>query len=84
MSWIFGLNKGGGSEPPYIPPMPPYGGGGGVPGGDGSGDKGKKSEIGGDEMTPPKAWANFDPTGLERAAKAARELDRSSEYARVE
>ena len=34
-----------------------------------------------DEEPPkPKAWSNFDPSGLERAAKAARELDISSQY----
>eukprot|EP00794_Sanderia_malayensis_P015334 gene15334-16911_t len=83
MSWIFGVNKGGGgSEQPFVPPVSPFGPGGGVPppgGGDGSGgDKGGgRKDGGGDEKTPPKAWANFDPTGLERAAKAARELDRS-------
>ncbi len=79
MSWIFGVNKGG-AEPPYLPPLPPYGGGPPAPGGDGSGDKGK--DGGNEEMMkgPPKAWSNFDPTGLERAAKAARELDRSGKY----
>ena len=27
-----------------------------------------------------KKWTDFDPTGLERAAKAAWELDQSREY----
>ena len=27
-----------------------------------------------------KKWVGFDPTGLERAAKAARELDKSGEH----
>uniref|UniRef100_A0A8C3QSH4 ATPase family AAA domain containing 3A n=1 Tax=Cyanoderma ruficeps TaxID=181631 RepID=A0A8C3QSH4_9PASS len=31
----------------------------------------------GDRQTPKDKWSNFDPTGLERAAKAARELDAS-------
>merc|ERR1711973_687286 len=50
--------------------------GAGNPGGGGSSDGGGG---GGGEDTPatPKAWSNFDPTGLERAAKAARELDAS-------
>lgn len=39
-------------------------GAGGAPGGPG-GDR------------PGDKWSNFDPTGLERAAKAARELDKS-------
>ena len=29
-----------------------------------------------------KKWAGFDPTGLERAAKAARELDQSGQLKR--
>uniref|UniRef100_A0A8C0ZHA0 ATPase family AAA domain containing 3A n=1 Tax=Cyanistes caeruleus TaxID=156563 RepID=A0A8C0ZHA0_CYACU len=40
-----------------------------VPGGGGGGA--------GDRQTPKDKWSNFDPTGLERAAKAARELDAS-------
>jgi hypothetical protein len=28
-----------------------------------------------------KKWVEFDPTGLERAAKAVKELDHSSEFA---
>ncbi|NWR49647.1 ATD3A protein, partial [Regulus satrapa] len=31
----------------------------------------------GDRQAPKDKWSNFDPTGLERAAKAARELDAS-------
>lgn len=71
MSWLFGLNKGqsGGPPdapvPPAPPPPPPAGGSGS---GSGSGDK------------PKDKWSNFDPTGLERAAQAAKELDRSREY----
>lgn len=71
MSWIFGLNKGGppaagdaagpGPGPPAVPPPPGAGGGGG------DGDRHKDKDK----------WSNFDPTGLERAAKAARELDSS-------
>ena len=83
MSWIFGVNKGG-QEPPLVPQIPPLGGAPGLPGapgglGAGGGDGGK--DDGGDgSKSAPKAWSNFDPTGLERAAKAARELDRSREY----
>ncbi|XP_055515158.1 ATPase family AAA domain containing 3 [Leucoraja erinacea] len=71
MSWIFGLNKGGppaagdaagpGPGPPAVPPPPGAGGGGGD----------------GDRLKDKDKWSNFDPTGLERAAKAARELDSS-------
>ncbi|XP_063292483.1 ATPase family AAA domain-containing protein 3-B [Pelobates fuscus] len=64
MSWLFGINKGQ-PDPTNIPgyPAPPT-----PPGGDGDG---------GDKNKPKDKWSNFDPTGLERAAKAARELDQS-------
>ncbi|XP_063799085.1 ATPase family AAA domain-containing protein 3 [Pseudophryne corroboree] len=64
MSWLFGYNKGQ-PAPPDVPgmPVPPP-----PPGGDGDG---------GDKNKPKDKWSNFDPTGLERAAKAARELDQS-------
>ncbi|NWI70611.1 ATD3B protein, partial [Todus mexicanus] len=72
MSWLFGLNRGA---------TPAGGGGGGdgatpgltlppPPAGSGPGER--------QPPLPPKdKWSNFDPTGLERAAKAARELDAS-------
>ncbi|KAM4015414.1 ATPase family AAA domain-containing protein 3A [Anomaloglossus baeobatrachus] len=64
MSWLFGYNKGQ-PAPPDVPglpvPPPPLGGDG----------------DGGDKNKPKDKWSNFDPTGLERAAKAARELDQS-------
>ncbi|XP_048417342.2 ATPase family AAA domain containing 3 [Stegostoma tigrinum] len=74
MSWIFGLNKGsqqsgsgdtGSSLPPVPPALPPAGGGGG--GGNDGSDRDRHKDK----------WTNFDPTGLERAAKAARDLDSS-------
>ncbi|XP_050956601.1 ATPase family AAA domain containing 3 [Labeo rohita] len=70
MSWLFGLNKGQSGAPPDapvppVPPPPPPAGGSGSGSGSGSGDK------------PKDKWSNFDPTGLERAAQAAKELDRS-------
>ncbi|XP_072521935.1 ATPase family AAA domain containing 3 [Salminus brasiliensis] len=65
MSWLFGLNRGQSEPPPDLPvpppPPPPPGGSGGSGGGD----------------KPKDKWSNFDPTGLERAAQAARELDKS-------
>uniref|UniRef100_UPI0037E96EE4 A-kinase anchor protein 12-like n=1 Tax=Semicossyphus pulcher TaxID=241346 RepID=UPI0037E96EE4 len=64
MSWLFGWGK---RSPPTVDEQAaaaPAEGGGGAPGGSG-GDK------------PGDKWSNFDPTGLERAAKAARELDKS-------
>uniref|UniRef100_A0A7N5ZRH1 AAA+ ATPase domain-containing protein n=1 Tax=Anabas testudineus TaxID=64144 RepID=A0A7N5ZRH1_ANATE len=64
MSWLFGLNKGQPEPPPGLPvqPPPPPPPAGGSSGG---GDK------------PKDKWSNFDPTGLERAAQAARDLDKS-------
>ncbi|XP_055073331.2 ATPase family AAA domain containing 3 [Misgurnus anguillicaudatus] len=61
MSWLFGLNKGQSVAPPDGP-VPPAPP---APPPGGSGDK------------PKDKWSNFDPTGLERAANAAKELDRS-------
>ncbi|XP_059360371.1 ATPase family AAA domain-containing protein 3-like [Carassius carassius] len=66
MSWLFGLGRGQSGTPPDAPvppapPPPPAAGGSGS----GSGDR------------PKDKWSNFDPTGLERAAQAAKELDRS-------
>ncbi|XP_070560547.1 ATPase family AAA domain-containing protein 3-A-like [Ptychodera flava] len=71
MSWLFGVNKDTSfANIAQLPTMPPADGGGGA----GGGDKGKGS--GGDEKK--KVWQGFDPTGLERAAAAARELDKSA------
>ena len=70
MSWLFGVNKPAppGEEPPVIPGSP----GGGDQGGE---DGGGKDDTG-DSKTAP-VWRSFDPSGLERAAKAARELEKS-------
>uniref|UniRef100_I3NBD0 ATPase family AAA domain-containing protein 3A n=1 Tax=Ictidomys tridecemlineatus TaxID=43179 RepID=I3NBD0_ICTTR len=68
MSWLFGINKGpkgeGAGPPLSLPPVPP--------GAEGGGERGA-----GDRQAPKDKWSNFDPTGLERAAKAARELEHS-------
>ncbi|XP_049437990.1 ATPase family AAA domain-containing protein 3-A-like [Epinephelus fuscoguttatus] len=65
MSWLFGWGKSSSSPPAEEQTAAgPSEGAGGAPGGPG-GDK------------PGDKWSNFDPTGLERAAKAARELDKS-------
>lgn len=73
MSWIFGLNK-----EQQLPQAQTFqeaiGAAGGSDGGgkkDGGDDK--KDKSGGGYSN----WSNFDPTGLERAATAAKELDRS-------
>ncbi|XP_028343795.1 ATPase family AAA domain-containing protein 3 isoform X3 [Physeter macrocephalus] len=67
MSWLFGIKgpKGEGAGPPL--PLPPV-----QPGAEDGGDRGT-----GDRPAPKDRWSNFDPTGLERAAKAARELEHS-------
>ena len=64
MSWLFGLNRGQPEPPPsgpQPPPPPPPAGGSGGGGGD----------------KPKDKWSSFDPTGLERAAQAAKDLDKS-------
>ncbi|XP_062397647.1 ATPase family AAA domain-containing protein 3-A-like isoform X2 [Sardina pilchardus] len=62
MSWLFGWGRGSKTPTPEEDtPSAPEGGSGGSGGGD----------------KPKDKWSNFDPTGLERAAKAARDLDRS-------
>ena len=75
MSWIFGVNKppAVGDAPPLLP-VAPAGGGGDDQGGK---DEGKDSNEGKGKKA---VWQSFDPTGLERAAKAARELEKSRKY----
>ncbi|KAM9430826.1 ATPase family AAA domain-containing protein 3-like isoform 1-T1 [Salvelinus alpinus] len=62
MSWLFGWGRGS-SKPPTDKAE--------TPGGEG----GFSDKSFGEK--PKDKWSNFDPTGLERAAKSARELDRS-------
>lgn len=66
MSWLFGVNKGQQNPPgpPGMPPPPP------PPDGKDQGGKGQKGAM--------DAYA-FDSTALERAAQAAKELEKSSE-----
>uniref|UniRef100_A0A3P9BZ62 ATPase family AAA domain containing 3A n=1 Tax=Maylandia zebra TaxID=106582 RepID=A0A3P9BZ62_9CICH len=61
MSWLFGLNKGQPEVPPGLPAQPPPPPPPPAGGSSGGGDK------------PKDKWSNFDPTGLERAAQAAKE-----------
>ena len=78
MSWLFGMGgkqpppDGGGVQNPFLPP----GVGAGAPGGD---DSGKNDQGQGENKTKMDAYA-FDSAALERAAKAAKDLERSSEY----
>ncbi|XP_076023127.1 uncharacterized protein LOC143013397 [Genypterus blacodes] len=65
MSWLFGWGRGSGTPPGDEQTAgTPEEGAGGAAGGSGGNKPGDK-------------WSNFDPTGLERAAKAARDLDKS-------
>ncbi|KAL6120025.1 atad3a [Pungitius sinensis] len=67
MSWLFGWGRGSGAPPAdeLTAAAAPAGGSGGATGGGSGGAK------------PGDKWSNFDPTGLERAAKAAKDLDQS-------
>lgn len=73
MSWLFGVNK-----PPPQGEGPPV-----IPGPPEEGDKSAGDGEGKDDTSEGKAapvWRSFDPSGLERAAKAARELEKSRKY----
>ena len=71
MSWIFGLNKGqqGGVD---LPPFP------GSPGSGGDGGDDKSADRQGQNKSM-EAY-RFDSAALERAARAAKELEKSREY----
>ena len=75
MSWLFGLNKDQ-PVPPQAPQFPiqspPSGGGDGD-------DKGKQDGAQGQDKSKMDAY-RFDSAALERAAKAAKDLEKSSEY----
>ena len=73
MSWLWDKLYGGRGGAFY----PPASGAPGAGSGEGGGAGGEGSEKVPEEG---KKWVGFDPTGLERAAKAARELDQSREY----
>ena len=75
MSWLFGVgNKGQGDVPQIQLPQPPPG-----PGGDGGGDGGKGGKSGGGGLFGKQSEAyRFDSAALERAAQAAKELEKSS------
>ncbi|XP_071805439.1 ATPase family AAA domain-containing protein 3-like [Asterias amurensis] len=76
MSWLFGVGK---PPPPQEAPQFPTLPEGLFPGGTGGGDGGKKDDGdgSGEKSSVAGSWSNFDPTGLERAAKAAKDLDKS-------
>ncbi|XP_030842964.1 ATPase family AAA domain-containing protein 3-B-like [Strongylocentrotus purpuratus] len=76
MSWLFGIKKDQPlAEAPQLPVLQDGGAAAPTGGGkDGKGDSGKGGGKGGGYDN----FSNFDPSGLERAAKAARELDLSA------
>lgn len=70
MSWLFGMNKGQNVPefPPQFPLPPPDGG-----------DDGKKGTDSQGQLDKSKMEAyRFDSAALERAAKAAKDLEKSS------
>ncbi|ELT95487.1 hypothetical protein CAPTEDRAFT_220985 [Capitella teleta] len=69
MSWLFGLNKEQVPQDAPSFPIPNAPAGGGGAGDDGKGDEGQKSKM--------EAY-RFDSAALERAAKAAKDLEKSS------
>ena len=76
MSWLFGVNKPTpplGDDPPQLP-VPPSGGEDGA----GGGEKNDGGKTKGEGKSP--VWTSFDPSGLERAAKAAKELEKSRKW----
>ena len=76
MSWIFGVKKDDPPPPAFPPQLPSPPSGGGDAGGGGS-DKGGDGK---DKGPGKPVWTSFDPTGLERAAKAAKELEKSRKF----
>ena len=93
MSWVwdklygsFGRQPGssggagpGGGQSDFPPPA--GGGDGGGRGKEGEGGPNvERKVLDGLAQERGKKWSGFDPTGLERAAKAARELDKSGEW----
>lgn len=72
MSWLFGMNKGqsGAVDVPSFPGAPDSGNDGGDKSGDRQGQKSTEAY-------------RFDSAALERAAKAAKELERSRTYSSV-
>lgn len=75
MSWLFGIGgKGQDGIPQILPPPPPPGPGGDAP-------EMRKSDSGGGLFSSKQMKGyQFDSAALERAAKAARELEQSSTY----
>ena len=66
---------GGGVQNPFLPP----GVGAGAPGGDDSGKNDQGQSSGSSANSKMEAY-RFDSAALERAAKAAKDLERSSKY----
>ena len=65
MSWLFGMKQ---QQPQMPPDLGPQGG---------DGDPNKQQAPGGQTQTGSKVSYSFDSTALERAARAAKELEKS-------
>lgn len=80
MSWLFGIRRDTPGVPapdsPFVPPAADADNAAGGSGGAGSGDDKRKGKA----MEP----YSFDSSALERAAQAARELERSSKWNRLD
>ncbi len=75
MSWIFGVKTG--QNPPTLPDMQlPTGSPGGGGGGGGGDDDKNQGQGGGSKNSRMEAYT-FDSAALERAAKAAKDLEKS-------
>ena len=79
MSWLFGMNKK--QDPPTFPQPPSDGapGGGGGGGGQPAEQTGRPTAAASSTMEAYR----FDSSALERAAQAAKDLEKSGEYAAV-
>jgi len=75
MSWLFGLDKNQQIQIPEAPQFPVLEGEEGNSGGN---DGGQPQPVGGTDDGYRSQEYSFDSSGLERAAKAARELEKSS------
>lgn len=78
MSWLFGVGKDQNPpqvpQNPFLPPMPPPGDGGDDQ------NKGGQGQGGDNKGSSRSETYSFDSAALERAASAAKELEKSSKY----
>jgi len=74
MSWLFGLDKNQGGPIPDAPQVPVLGGG---EGGEDAGDPDGPQSVGGQDEGYRSEAYSFDSSALERAASAAKDLEKS-------